>query len=95
MRTAIILFDLIGHRAIDRSQKVDTTVKHFLKIVMLLPDQSTKKNIHGSRINQIWQTGITGRSLLEIDRCYLPPSPLLENKRMFFASRTGARDRPL
>jgi hypothetical protein len=27
MRTAIILFDLIGHRAIDRSQKVDTTVK--------------------------------------------------------------------
>jgi hypothetical protein len=27
MRTAIIPFDLIGHRAIDRSQKVDTTVK--------------------------------------------------------------------
>jgi hypothetical protein len=27
MRTAIILFDLIGHRAIDRSQQVDTTVK--------------------------------------------------------------------
>jgi hypothetical protein len=27
MRTAIILFDLIGHRAIDRSQKVDTIVK--------------------------------------------------------------------
>jgi hypothetical protein len=27
MRTAIILFDLIRHRAIDRSQKVDTTVK--------------------------------------------------------------------
>jgi hypothetical protein len=26
--TAIIPFDLIGHRAIDRSQKVDITVKH-------------------------------------------------------------------